>query len=101
MCFRVAAGAGVSLEAWTEVTLNNFSTKVVHLALWMEQFDGYVVEGAAGVGAGDVGEVAGGVAELAVGQYQVDFGSALDGVDDVGGAERNVKIGNGVRAKTG
>jgi len=30
---------------------------------------------------------------LAVGHDQVDFGFALDGVDDVGGAERDVKIG--------
>jgi hypothetical protein len=30
---------------------------------------------------------------LAVGHYQVDFGFALDGIDDVGGTERNVKIG--------
>ena len=39
-----------------------------------------------------MGEVAGGVAELAVGHYQMDFGFVLDGVDDVGGAEGDVEI---------
>jgi len=29
---------------------------------------------------------------LAVGHYEMDFGLVLDGVDDVGGAERNVKV---------
>jgi len=31
---------------------------------------------------------------LAVGHYEMDFGLVLDGVDDVGGAERNVKVGH-------
>jgi len=31
---------------------------------------------------------------LAVGHNEVDFGFALDGVDDVGGAERDVEIGH-------
>jgi len=31
---------------------------------------------------------------LAVGHDEVDFGFALDGVDDVGGAERDVEIGH-------
>jgi hypothetical protein len=31
---------------------------------------------------------------LAVGHYQADFGFALDGIDDVGGTERNVEIGH-------
>src|SRR6266850_2210481 len=60
----------------------------------MQQFDGDVIEDEAGIGAGDVGEVAGGVAELAIGHDEVDFGFALDGVDDVGGAERDVEIGH-------
>ncbi|PYT51431.1 MAG: hypothetical protein DMG44_02940 [Acidobacteria bacterium] len=51
--------------------------------------------------AGDVGEVAGRVAELAVGHYQADFGFALDGVDDVGGAERDVEIGHVVLMEKG
>ena len=42
--------------------------------------------------AGDVGEVAGGVADLAVGHDDAGFGFALDGVDDVGGAEGDVDI---------
>jgi len=31
---------------------------------------------------------------LAVGHHEPDFGFALDGVDDVGGAERDVEIGH-------
>jgi hypothetical protein len=58
----------------------------------MEQFDGDVVEGGVGFVAGDVGKVAGGVAELAVGHDEMGFGFTLDGVDDVGGAERNVNV---------
>src|SRR6266436_3806293 len=58
----------------------------------MEQLDGDVVECATGVSAGDVGEVAGGVADLAVGHHDASFGPALDGVDDVGRAERNVQV---------
>jgi len=65
----------------------------------MKEFDGDVVEGAAGVGAGDVGEVAGGVADLAVSHDDAGFGFALDGVDDVGGAEGNVEVGNVVLVK--
>src|SRR6266446_1975004 len=60
----------------------------------MQQFDGDVIEDEAGIGPGDVGEVAGGVAELAVGHDEVDFGFALDGVDDVGGTEGDVEIGH-------
>jgi hypothetical protein len=41
-----------------------------------------------------VGEVAGGIAELAVGHDEMGFGFALDSVDDIGGAERNVKVGD-------
>jgi len=41
-----------------------------------------------------VSEVAGGVAELAVGHHDAGFGSALDGVDYVGGTERNIQVGN-------
>jgi len=58
----------------------------------MKQLDSDVVERSSGVGAGDVGEVAGGVAELAVGHNEMGFGPALDGVDDVGRAERNVQV---------
>jgi len=78
--------ASVCLGAWTEVTFNNLSAKVVDVTLGMQKFDGDVVEGAAGISAGDVGEVAGGVAELAIGHYEMSFGFALDSVDDVGGA---------------
>lgn len=66
----------------------------MHAALWMKQFDGDVVEGGASVSAGNVGEVARGVAELAIGHYDAGFGFALDGVDDVSGAEADVKIGH-------
>jgi len=59
----------------------------------MQQLDGDIVEDQVGIGAGDVGKVAGGVPELAVGHDQVDFGFVLDGVDNVGGAERDVEIG--------
>jgi len=41
-----------------------------------------------------VGEVAGGVAELAVGHDEMGFGFALDGVDNIGGAERDVEVGD-------
>jgi hypothetical protein len=58
----------------------------------MEELDGDVVEGGVGEVSGDVREVARGVAELAIGQHQVDFRFVLHGVDDVGGAERNIKI---------
>jgi len=60
----------------------------------MKEFDGDVVEGGVGEVSGDVREVAGGVAELSVGHYEMDFGLVLHGVDDVGGAERNVKVGH-------
>jgi len=52
----------------------------------MKKFNGDVVESGAGVGAGDVGEVAGGVADLAVSHNDAGFGPALDSIDDVGGA---------------
>jgi hypothetical protein len=52
----------------------------------MKQFDSDVVEGSSGVGPGDVGEVAGGVADLVVDHYEMGFRFALDGVDDVSGA---------------
>jgi len=38
---------------------------------------------------------------LAVGHDEVDFGFALDGVDDVGGAERDVEIGHVVLMEKG
>src|SRR6266704_2334498 len=60
----------------------------------MKEFDGDVVEGGVGEVSGDVREVAGGVAELAVGHQQVDFRFVLDSVDDVGGAERDVEVGD-------
>jgi len=66
----------------------------VWLSLRLQQFDGDVVEGSVGFVAGDVGEVAGGVAELAVGHDEMSFGFALDSVDDVGGAERDVEVGD-------
>ena len=74
-------------------------TNVSRLAPGMKKFDGDVVEVHVGFVAGDVGEVARGVAELAVGHDDAGFGSALDGVDDVGGAKRNVKIRNIVLVK--
>ena len=78
--------------AWSYESGHNLRAQVLWFALRMEQLDGDIVEGAAGVGAGDVGEVAGGVAELAVGHDQMGFGPALDGINDVGGAERNVQV---------
>jgi hypothetical protein len=62
--------------------------------LRFQEFDGDVVEGDVGFVSGDVGEVAGGVAELAVGHDEMGFGFALDGVDDVGGAERDIEVGD-------
>jgi hypothetical protein len=62
--------------------------------LWLQKFDGDVVESGAGVGTGDVGEVAGGVAKLAVGHHDAGFGPVLDSVHNVGRAKRNVKIRN-------
>jgi hypothetical protein len=64
------------------------------LTLGLQEFDGDVVEGGVGFVAGDVGEMAGGVAELAVGHDEMGFGFALDGVDDLGGAERDVEVGD-------
>jgi hypothetical protein len=58
----------------------------------MQQLDRDVIEGAAGVGASDVGEVAARVADLAIGHYDTGFGFSLDGVDDVGGAKRNINV---------
>jgi hypothetical protein len=66
----------------------------MRLALGLQEFDGDVVEGGVGLVAGDVGEVAGGVAELAVGHDEMGFRFALDGVNDVGGAERDVQVGD-------
>ena len=62
--------------------------------LGLQELNGDVVEGEVGIIAGDVGEVAGGVAELAVDHDEMSFGFALDGVDDVGGAERDVEVGD-------
>jgi hypothetical protein len=62
----------------------------MRLTLGLQEFDGDVVERQGGFVAGDVGEMAGGVAELAVGHGEMGFRFALDGVDDVGGAERDV-----------
>jgi hypothetical protein len=62
--------------------------------LRLQEFDGDVVEGEVGIVAGDVGEVAGRVTELAVGHDEMGFGFALDGVDDVSGAERDVEVGD-------
>jgi hypothetical protein len=73
----------------------------MRLALGMKEFDGDVVEGEVGIVAGDVGEVAGGVAELAVGHDEMGFGFAFDGVDDVGGAERDVEVGDIVLMEKG
>src|SRR5258708_20915301 len=58
----------------------------------MKEFDGDVVKGGVGEVAGDVREVAGGVADLAIGHDEMDFGFVLDGVNHIGGAERNVKV---------
>jgi hypothetical protein len=41
-----------------------------------------------------VGEAAAGVADLSIVHYQAGFGFSLDGVDDVGGAERHVDVGH-------
>ncbi len=46
-----------------------------------------------------MGEVAGGVADLAVGHHDAGFRPAFDGVDDVGGAQRNIEVGNIVLVK--
>jgi len=75
-------------------TWNYYPAEILRLALGLQEFDGDVVEGEIGIVAGDVGEVARGVAELAVGHDEMGFGFALDGVDDVGGAERNVEVGD-------
>jgi len=45
--------------------------------------------------------VAQGVADLAVGHDDAGFGSALDGVDDVGWTERNINVGHVVLMKKG
>src|SRR5260370_5168083 len=65
----------------------------------MKELDGDVVEGSVRFVVGDVGEVAGGVAELAVGHDEAGFRPALDGINDVGGAERNVQVWNIVLVK--
>src|SRR5882724_6211874 len=57
----------------------------------MEEFNGDVVEGDAD-GGGYVGEAAFGVADLAIDQLWMDFGFALHGVDDVGGAQAYVGV---------
>jgi hypothetical protein len=66
----------------------------LRFTLRFEQFDGDVVEGAAGVGASDVSEAASGVTDLAVGHHDAGFGFALDGVRDVGRAEADVDVGH-------
>jgi len=80
-------------------TGHDLCTSISRLALRLQEFDGDVVESRAGVGAGDVGEVARGVADLAVGHHDTGFGPALDGIDDVSGAERNVDVGHIVLVK--
>ena len=78
----------------TEWAFNDLDTKIVRLTLGMKKFDGDIVERGVGFVAGDVGEVAGGVAELAVGHDEMGFGFALDGVDNVGGAEGYIDVGH-------
>jgi len=73
---------------------DDLGAEIARFTLGLEQLDGDVVEGSVRLIAGDVGEVAGGVADLFVGHYQTDFGFTLDGVDDVGGAEGDVEIGH-------
>jgi hypothetical protein len=75
-------------------TGHDLCASISRFALGLQEFDGDVVESTAGVGAGDVGEVAGGVAELAVRHDDAGFRPALHGVHDVGRAERNIKVGN-------
>jgi hypothetical protein len=73
----------------------------VGFALRLQQLDGDVVECHVGFVAGDVGEAAAGVADLTVGHDQADFGFVLDGVDDIGGTERDVEIGHIVLMEKG
>ena len=82
------------LVASTKGAVDDFFTEIPWSPLRLQEFDGDVVEGGVGFVAGDVGEVAGGVAKLAVGHDQMGFEFALDGVDNVGGAERNVEVGD-------
>ena len=58
----------------------------------MEEFDGDVVKGHAGIGARDVREVSGRIMCFAILQNLAEFGFADDGVDDLRGAERDVEI---------
>ena len=75
------------------IARSNFVAPIVGFALRLEQFDGDVVEGSVGFVAGDMREAAARVADLAVSHDQMSFGFALNGIDDVGGTERNVNVG--------
>jgi hypothetical protein len=87
------------MKAGTGITGHYLIAQILRLSLGVEKLDRDVVEGAAGVGAGDVGEAAAGVADLAVGHHDAGFGFSLDSVDDVGRTERNIKVGNIVLVK--
>jgi len=80
-------------------TGNDLCASISRLTLGVKEFDGDVVKVHVRFVADDVGEVAGGVAELAVGHHDAGLGFALDGVDDVGGTEGNVEIRNIVLVK--
>ena len=58
----------------------------------MEKFDRNVVKDKAGIGAGDMGEAAAGVADLAVRHYEMSFRLACNGIDDIAGAEGHVDV---------
>lgn len=75
-------------------SLDYFFAEIARFALAMKKFDSDVVESGASISAGDVGEVAGGIADLAVGHHDAGLGPALDSVYNVGGAKRNIKVGN-------
>ena len=79
-------------HAGARIPGHNFVAPISWLALRMEEFDGDVVEGDAGIGAGDVREVARRVADLAIGHDDVEFRFVDDGVDEVGFAKRYVDI---------
>lgn len=60
--------------------------------LVLQKLDGHVAEGSVREVAGEVGEVGGEEAGVAVGEGDFDGGLALDFVGDVGGAEHDVDV---------
>src|ERR1700693_668061 len=59
----------------------------------MKKFDGDIVEDQAGIRADDVGKPPAGIATLSIGHDEMSFGFALNVINDVGGAERDIQIG--------